>query len=152
MPSTDRDAILQAIGPCGLHCGGCLAFAQGPIREHAERLRSLLGENFGAYAERFQHMNPVFANYPAFAALLELLSQGSCHGCREGGCLFKECAVPSCARERGVDFCHQCAVFPCDRHGFPEPLAQRWRKNNEIMREKGLEAFHQLVKDRPRYP
>ena len=152
MPSPDRAAMIRALGPCGLHCSGCLAFADGPIREHARALQGLLGDNFAAYARRFEGMNPVFANYPAFRELLDFLSQGSCTGCRESGCLFKECRVPACASAHSVDFCHQCPEYPCDGHGFPDSLATVWRRNNEIMREKGLETYYQLVKDRPRYP
>ena len=42
-----------------------------------------------------------------------------CPGCREvkGECpaLGVTCATWRCATERGVDFCHQCRDFPCER-------------------------------------
>lgn len=146
------DHIRNALGPCGLHCGACLAYAGGPIQEHAKALVQALGPNFAGYAERFAGMLPVFQHYPAFAQLLEFLAAGSCTGCRGAGCLFKECRLPHCSQERGVAFCFECAAFPCEEHGLPPGLAERWRGNNEIMRAKGLEAYYELVKERPRYP
>lgn len=148
----DREALLRRVAPCGLHCGGCVAFAEGPVREHAEALRGLLGTNFAGYARRFEEMNPVFAHYPAFAELLDWLARGSCEGCRGRGCLFADCRVGICVRERGVDFCFECAEFPCERHGLPEMLAGRWKANNERMKSIGVEAWYELLRNRPRYP
>lgn len=148
-----NDELLQRVGPCGLHCGGCLAFSGGPIHRHAEALAQALGPNFAAYAARFAAMgNPVFENYPAFRELLDYLAQGECTGCRDQGCLFKECKVPACCKEQGVDFCFQCAEFPCHKHGFSERLAELWQKNNEIMRAKGLREYYEIIRKRPRYP
>ena len=144
--------VIDKLGPCGLHCGGCLAFRGGPIQQHAEALRNELGPNFAAYAERFRDMDPVFEDYPAFARMLDYLAQGLCTGCRGSGCLFKECRLPECAREHEVDFCFQCAEFPCDRHGMPENLAKVWQRNNERMKTEGVRNFYYWIKNKPRYP
>ena len=143
---------VRALGPCGLHCGACVAFAHGDIRRHAEALQGLLGPNFAGYARRFEAMNPVFAQYPGFRDLLGFLASGSCTGCRDRGCLLKECPLPACVRERGVDFCFQCPDFPCERPDLPEFLAQRWRANNEAMRDMGVEAYYARIRCKPRYP
>lgn len=111
----------------------------------------MLGENFAAYAARFTAMDPVFTNYPSFAELLDHLTGVTCTGCRNGDCLFQACKVKDCIKEKGVDFCFQCDEFPCDRHGFPEGLKQRWQKNNQLMEELGIEGFYVLLKDEPRY-
>lgn len=140
------------IAPCGLDCGKCLAFAGSEIQVHAQALRDGLGPNFGPYAERFTAMNPAFADYPAFAAILDFLARGSCQGCRGQGCLLQNCPVQACVKERGVEFCFECPDFPCQPAGFPERLTAIWKRNNELMRDKGLPAYAAVLKDKPRYP
>ncbi|MDC0335282.1 C-GCAxxG-C-C family protein [Pseudodesulfovibrio sp.] len=147
-----EDHIKSRLAPCGLSCGKCLAYAGGPIQQLSVALGVELGENFAQYAKRFEGMDPVFKNYAQFKELLDFLAQGSCSGCRENGCLFKECRVTICVKEKGVDYCYQCDDFPCDRHGMPEGLAERWQDNNEKMQELGLEAWFCGCKERPRYP
>ncbi|WP_319469727.1 C-GCAxxG-C-C family (seleno)protein [uncultured Pseudodesulfovibrio sp.] len=146
-----EDFIKSRLAPCGLSCGKCLAYADGSIRQLSAGLASELGDNFGVYAQRFAGMNPVFREYASFRKLLDYLSQGTCTGCRETGCLFKDCKVPSCVRENGVDYCHQCGEFPCDRHGMPDGLAPRWLVNNEKMRDIGVDAWFDGCREKPRY-
>jgi len=156
MPTTlapaSRTELLRLLAPCGLYCGGCLAFAGGPIRNHARALRDLLGSNFDAYARRMESMNPVLCHYQDFSRLLEFLSLGTCKGCRDGGCLLGNCGARACALQRGIDFCGLCPDFPCADPGLPEGLVERWRKNGELLRDKGPTAFLDLVRCRPRYP
>jgi len=148
-----NDLIRSCMAPCGLMCGKCVAFEGGPIQELSTQLKSELGDNFAEYAKRFEGMNPVFKNYPAFAEILDFFTAGSCTGCREKGCLFKECQVTTCIREKdGVDFCFQCDEFPCDHHGFPERLEAMWRKNNETMRDSSVNEWFRCCNDKPRYP
>lgn len=144
--------ILDKLAPCGLFCGNCLAYADGPIQRAAAELSQRLGPNFANYAERFENMNPVFAEYAPFARVLHFLAQGTCASCRREGCLFQACAVPGCIRVRNVDFCFQCPDFPCAIHGLPGPLAERWRRNNGKMRDMGVEAYFLAFQDKPRYP
>ncbi len=156
MPTTtippSRSELVRLIAPCGLYCGGCLAFAGGTIRNHARALADLLGPNFAPYARRMESMNPVMKNYPDFAALLDFLAKGTCKGCRDGGCLLGECGVRNCAMKREMDFCGLCPDFPCAEPGLPEALQERWLKNGEIMRDKGPAAYLELARSRPRYP
>lgn len=156
MPNTQlpisRSELTRLVAPCGLYCGGCLAFAGGAIRNHARALRDLLGPNFQAYATRMEAMNPVLCHYQDFSRLLDFLSLGSCRGCRDGGCLLGNCGVRECAMKREMDFCGLCPDFPCEKPGLPEGLTERWRRNGEILREKGPAAFLELVRNRPRYP
>lgn len=148
----EAELIASRIALCGLSCGQCLAFGGGVVQIHATALKTALGDNFGVYAKRFADMNAVFENYGQFEALLDFFGQGSCGGCREKGCLFKECKVPACSREHGVTYCYECGEFPCDRHGMPEALAERWQANNEKMRETGPFAWYCGCGERPRYP
>lgn len=145
-------SIRRELAPCGLMCGKCLAFAGGPIQRLSAKLAGELGDNFAAYAERFKAMNPVFEDYEQFREMLDFFAQGSCGGCRESGCLFKDCKVTGCAKDMGVDYCFQCDEFPCDRHGMPEALAGRWKANNEAMAKEGVAAYYERCKDKPRYP
>ncbi|MBU1040761.1 MAG: DUF3795 domain-containing protein [Proteobacteria bacterium] len=151
IPSTERE-FTRLVAPCGLFCGGCLAFAGGPIRSHARALADLLGPNFAAYAERLSAMDPALCEYPQFARVLEFLARGTCRGCREGGCLLGNCGVRACALERGVNVCGLCPDFPCENPGLPEALLEGWRKNGERIRDNGPAAFLELVRSRPRYP
>lgn len=146
------DFIKSRLAPCGLSCGKCLAFADGPIQQHAKNLQEELGDNFGAYAQRFEGMNPTFKHYEKFRELLDYLATGSCSGCRGQGCLFQACTIPACIKSKNVDYCFECDEFPCDHHGMPDGLAQRWQANNEKMREIGVEAWFVKTIDKPRYP
>lgn len=148
----EKDFIKSRLAPCGLMCGKCVAFKDGPVQLASSELKAQLGDNFGEYAKRFEGMNPVFKNYPGFADLLDFLASGSCTSCRDRGCLFKDCAVTKCVRDKGVDYCFQCEEFPCERHGFPDRLENIWRGNNEKMKESGIGAWFRLCKDKPRYP
>ncbi|MDD3313640.1 C-GCAxxG-C-C family (seleno)protein [Pseudodesulfovibrio sp.] len=150
-PAAD-ELVRARLAPCGLCCGRCVAYAGGPVRRSAAALAEALGENFAPYAERFAPMNPAFGHYAGFRELLDFLASGSCGGCRGQGCLFQSCKVPDCAREHGVDYCFECPEFPCDRHGLPGPLAERWRANNEKMAEIGVEVWYDGCCKRPRYP
>lgn len=147
-----REQIKRHIAPCGLNCSKCLAFDGGEIQRLSRGLAEYLGPNFQGYADRLSAMNPALAKYGGFRELLDSFASGECSGCRGQECLFKACSVPACVREHKIDFCFECEEFPCRKHGMPETLAERWRKNNEIMREKGLEAFYEFVCNAPRYP
>lgn len=148
----DRREIARLLAPCGLSCAKCLAFEDSPIRRHAEVLARELGPNFAAYATRLAAMNPVLSNYESFRVLLDFLAQGSCRGCREGGCLFGDCPVRTCIMGKGHLFCADCPDFPCPIQGLPVELERVWRAANQKIRELGVEAYFERIKDKPRYP
>jgi hypothetical protein len=146
----EYERILQTIAPCGLNCVKCLAFVDGEIRLHAAGLKRLLG-SFDRYAARFSGFMPVFGNYTSFKDLLDLMANGSCRGCRSGDCIYPNCGVASCYREKKVDFCFQCDEFPCDRTNFDDDLKRRWRAMNMRMKQVGIEAYVEETKDVSRY-
>lgn len=147
-----RKPIRELLAPCGLDCGKCLANPDSRIAGLARDLRCELG-GFAAYAEMFAGMNPVFARYPDFAALLgHLADGGACPSCRSGNCLFADCAISRCTRERGLDYCSGCAEFPCAKANLPPHLDVLWRMSTEAIRRHGAEAFYASIRDRPRYP
>jgi hypothetical protein len=143
--------ILNDLAPCGLSCRKCFANSQGEIVSLSAQLHERLG-SFDVYAERFSAFLPAFGDYPPFKELLAYLAQGHCDGCRNGTCLYPNCGVTSCYREKGVDFCFECDEFPCDKTNFDPHLERRWRQMNERMREIGVEAYYEESKDQPRYP
>ena len=148
-----QNELIDKFGPCGLLCEKCFAYNKGPIRFHAEQLKSNLG-SFDNYAKRFVTLlnEPVFGKYSNFKELLDFISSDNCKGCRKQEChLFKDCKVKQCYKDRKVDYCYQCQDFPCDNTGFDENLKQRWSKINCRIREIGLENYYNEIKDKPRY-
>lgn len=140
------------LAPCGLHCGKCFAFQDGEIHDAAVRLRKYLG-NFDPYAKRFETaLDPVFSQYPAFAAMLDYLAEAACGGCRVEKCKFyKNCKVHACAQEKQVNFCFECPKFPCGHTGLDENLYQRHVAISRKIAEIGLKAYYDEIKDAPRY-
>lgn len=147
------DLVKERLGPCGLHCGKCFAFAKGDIADLSKNLKKALG-NFDVYAKRFVEMlqEPVFSKYPCFSEFLEYLGTVSCQGCRKENCkLFKTCNVRPCSAEKNVDFCFQCSSFPCNNTGFDKHLYKRYVDINMRMKEVGAEKYYDEIKDIPRY-
>ena len=149
----DYEFIKSRLSPCGLHCGKCFAFADGEIAFLSKRLKDSLG-NFDIYAERFVSLlnEPVFSKYSDFKAFLSHLSEPKCKGCRKEKCvLFRSCKVRECSEKRNVDFCFQCSDFPCNDSGLDEHLYKRSVGINQKMKEIGVEAYYDEIKDMLRY-
>lgn len=142
--------ILKELGPCGLNCRKCVAFARGDIKQISTELQRLLGD-FDRYAERFSSFTPVFEDYPAFKELLAHFAQADCQGCRGGHCRYPNCGVVKCHVDKSVDFCFQCDDFPCEKTNFDDDLKRRWLQMNNRMKDIGVEAYYQETKDAPRY-
>lgn len=149
LPS-DRAGIVARVAACGLDCGRCLSHPGSPISRHARGLLSELGD-FPARAAFFARLDPVFEHYAAFEAVAGRFAAADCGGCRSGRCLLGDCAVQKCVTERGVDFCYECAEFPCGHTGFSEMLHARWLGNNTKMRQMGLSAYMEWLAAQPRY-
>ena len=145
--------ISERLSPCGLHCGMCFAFADGDIVKQSRNLQKLLG-NFDLYARRFIELldEPVFGKYPDFKEMLSIFAEGQCKGCRNEKCkLFKNCKVRQCSEDKGVDFCFQCAEFPCNNTGFDKNLEERTIAINLRMKEIGVESYYEEIKNKSRY-
>ena len=50
-----------------------------------------------------------------------------------------------------ADFCFECGDFPCEEVNFEAGLREKWLRANERMREIGVEAYFNEVKDRSHY-
>lgn len=149
----DYEFIKSRLAPCGLHCGKCFAFTEGDISELSRNLKYSFGD-FDVYAERFVDMlnEPLFLKYPDFKEMLDFFGKGKCSGCRKEKCaIFKNCRVRECSEKKAVDFCFECSDFPCENTGFDEHLQKRWMNINLKMKEDGVEAYYNEIKDKSRY-
>jgi hypothetical protein len=114
------DKSLAAV--CGLFCPACRAFIG--TRED-QRILVMM-------ARRFQRS----------------LEEMQCNGCRsEKRCFYCEsrCTMTKCAAARGVDFCGECAEYPCtDLKTFQAEMPHRielWKSQARI-REVGYEKWY----------
>jgi hypothetical protein len=148
--SPTYEEILDRLAPCGLDCSRCVMRVGGVIQETAEELVEAL-EGFENMAARVAERVPALAGYKQFHEVLHLMAGASCVGCRAGGSTFPFCAARTCFRGQEVDYCFQCAEYPCGRNQFPENFEQRWRQINERMREVGVEQYYQESLLKPRY-
>lgn len=141
------------VAPCGLDCSRCVSCSEGRVVGLARELMGLLGENFHTYAARLQSINPALAEYAQFRRVLESFAQDRCGGCRSGTrvCL-PSCNVMACTTARGVEFCFQCEAYPCTNTGLPELVLVKWRRQNDRMREAGIEVYLKELAETPRYP
>ncbi|MFX1572510.1 MAG: DUF3795 domain-containing protein [Promethearchaeota archaeon] len=142
--------ILNILAPCGLNCYKCFANSEGAIRKTGIKLKNLLG-SFDIYAERFSSFQPIFKKYPSFKALLTYLTEENCERCRKGTCIYPDCGVKDCYKDKKIDFCFQCDEFPCEKTNFDSHLKQRWIQMNKRMKVIGVEAYYQETKNLPRY-
>lgn len=141
--------IVERLAPCGLDCERCVMYADGRVQRLAVALAKAL-EGFEHMAPRVADRFPVLAEYDHFFETLELFGGASCAGCRKGGSTLPFCAARICFREQGVDFCAQCAEYPCERNAYPQNMVERWRSHNDRIRTVGVEQFYRESLERPR--
>ena len=108
-------------------------------------------EGFESHYERFSSFVPTFGKYPEFNEMLELLAGVDCAGCRGNESKRKLCGIARCHKDKEIDFCFRCGEYPCDPEGIDEELRRRWIKINDRMKEIGVEAYFEEIKDKPRY-
>jgi len=109
--------------PCGLDCFNCPS-CEGNMTEEA---RKMVSENFKIPIE----------NLP-------------CKGCRgeEGNCKFapdNKCATWDCVKEKGLNFCHECNDFPCEKL-MPTQKGSQYPHNMKVynlcrMKFKGIDKW-----------
>lgn len=146
----NRESLHKKVAPCGLVCHTCAAAKDGVIHQHGRELLKFL-ESFEPYAEKLSAYDDRLKKYPAFKEVLQLIGEASCEGCRDGVCKYPGCQIARCAKERGHDFCYECASFPCDKADFEPLLKTKWLKANERMKEIGPEAYFEEVNGRSHY-
>ncbi len=89
------------------------------------------------------------AGFAARGATRENLS---CKGCRKDGCkmLAGACATLKCAKEKNVEFCYECADFPCQKLQPIAENADRYPHNLKVynltaIKNRGLETWAKEV-------
>jgi Protein of unknown function (DUF3795) len=142
--------ILDRLAPCGLDCHRCVMCSDGVVKRSAAALVAAL-EGFENMAPRVTARAPALEGYRQFADVLAVFAGASCTGCRGGGSTLPFCAARTCFREQGVDYCFQCREYPCKRNQYPESFEERWRANNDRMREVGVEQYYRESLQQPRY-
>lgn len=144
------EGVVERLAPCGIDCERCVMCSRGRVKDLAAGLGTAL-DGFENMAPRVADRFPVLRDYQGFVGILELFAGAACAGCREGGSSLPFCAARSCHKEQGVDFCFQCAEYPCTRNSYPENMTQRWRAYNDRMLEVGVEQYYRESLKRPRY-
>lgn len=123
------------IAYCGLYCGHC--YSRTHVAPTAQMLRAQMR------LQGFESFGPYMQDYEAFWRFLTtLVEDEGCPGCRqEGG--SPACAIRVCARERKLEACPLCGDYPCDKLAWVDASTAypMLKADNELMREKGLEAW-----------
>lgn len=142
--------VLKRLAPCGLDCSRCADYESGEIKRLSLSLLQALG-NYNRVAKMKLDKKPVFNHYHQFEEILSSFSQASCSGCRGDNVLCPiDCTAKTCHKEKGVDFCFQCADYPCEKQ-FSGRLRERWKGINDRMKEVGVIQYYNEQKRLPRY-
>ena len=115
----------QMTSPCGIDCFNCGVY----LASEDEELRSRIAKSLGVPPEKV-----------------------ACKGCRnENGTIAligmtEPCNVYKCISKKGIDFCFECAEFPCDHlHPYADKAGQRPHNvkvfNLCLMRKMGVETW-----------
>jgi len=159
--SMTRDEIINAVAPCTLMCYTCIGYTEGGLRRHAEHLRELYMGWYEAHVASYSR-NPTkerlfkLNRIVIFNEMLEeLIEHPQCEGCRRNdaahwGCV-EGCGISKCVRERGIDFCADCADFPCGRDCVPGSVRKRWIDGNNFIKKHGFERYFEENKNVSHY-
>lgn len=118
---------VKMVSPCGVDCADCIAHL---ALENTPERRRLLSLGFN--------------------------EEGlPCPGCRplKGKCpvIGGSCATYECFEKKGIDFCYECAEFPCDYLTPAADKAERALQNLKVfnlscIRNQGLEKWKAKAK------
>lgn len=101
----------KLLAPCGLYCGVCAVYQA--TQSGDQRLKQRLLEFYQGQLPGGEAM-----------ALADIHCQGCLSSQTFAYC--RHCPVRLCARDRGLEGCHQCGQFPClFIESFPHPLGKR---------------------------
>jgi hypothetical protein len=116
----------EMMAACGLDCGSC-SIRRFPFDEAAAE------EAIGWYRK----MGWLTDDEGVAEAIEKKMVCHGCHGDRQAhwsaDCWILQC----CVDERGLQYCSECAEFPCDR-------LERWSKSDEAYGQ----AFERLSRER----
>ncbi|BCZ46459.1 hypothetical protein psyc5s11_25260 [Clostridium gelidum] len=148
-----KKGLLEKIAPCSLMCHTCIAYEDGVISQTAKQL-SKYTEGICEFYEK--HSPNEIERFKVFQEELAKYSAGKCSGCRNKehlGCSIKGCFILDCTKERDIDYCGECAEFPCDKMQkiFEEEVYMQWLKGNREIKNWGIEVFWEKNCERPHY-
>lgn len=125
---------------CGLYCGNC------PIKVKIEPAsKTLFEEMKKAGFEEMIHLIPDGDIFWSF--LKSMVEPGVCISCKEGSG-DPECAVRICAKEKNVEMCAFCESYPCDEFTKFFEKCPVLKKDNLLLREKGIDEWSKLQDER----
>lgn len=103
----------RLVTACGLYCGNCAIFTRG-IKDTAKKLVELM-RSHGLTRETMA-MVPGADWYDGFEKGLSWCQDSvNCGGCRSEMRFNPVCELNKCCiQEKGLDFCFECDLFPCD--------------------------------------
>ena len=124
------------IGYCGLYCGNCafkVKITPGAITLHKEIKKAGFGD-----------IIQLIPGGEAFWSFLKgMVNPGICSSCKDGGG-NPGCAVRICAKEKHVQLCALCELYPCEKF---IPFFENYsvlKQDNELLKEKGMEVWTEL--------
>ncbi len=144
------EQAVKELAPCGIDCSRCVSYQHGEVVKFTKALKESL-TNFENMADRLQDRVPAFRGYQQFLDVLNHFTKGSCPGCRYGDSPNCTCGAKDCHKLEKVDFCFQCTKYPCSQNNYNDALYQKWRLNNDFMKDKSVENFYSEQKQKSRY-
>ena len=127
------------VGYCGDYCPTC-DWHLGKIRNVAQQLLDLTEKHreLGYIAENWKT-----CNFEELLKGLDWLSKDVyCRGgCCRAGDGWSDCPIRKCCIEKGVDFCYECAKFPCQTLKEHPLFGLEYIKCLEEIRDTGLEEW-----------
>ena len=125
---------------CGLYCENCSVKAKiGPAS------KVLYDEMKKAGFEEVINFIPGGEGFWPF--LKNMAENGMCVSCIEGGG-DPECAIRKCAKEKKAEVCALCENYPCGTIAKFLEQNPGYKKDNDLLREKGMEAWGNLQDER----
>lgn len=156
----DRKSLLQYVAPCSLLCYTCPALKDGAISQCASKLcRYFDGYYDFNVANIPEQYRAWLTEFKSFYQSLEQYTNRPCPGCRNNphgaGCI-DGCVVPPCVKEKGIDFCAECAEFPCQnaKNFFStvnDTIGKDWENGNKRIAEVGIEKYFEERKELSHY-
>jgi len=126
------DLEKKLVAYCGIYCREC-DYYTGAIAKVGKELYELLKRH-----SEFELFETIPIKYEDFLKAAEWLANFKpCLGCRAGDG-WSECPARMCAEEKGVEYCFECAEFPCTK--LKEKLPWTIDRLKRI-KEKGLEDW-----------
>lgn len=146
----EKSEVISILSVCGLDCSRCADYENGEIRSLSTKLSDLLN-GYERLAKMKGENDPAFKGYPEFINILSHFAKGTCSGCKSDNIQCPlNCHAKTCRKERNINFCFECAEFPCADQ-FVGKLRERWIQRNFRMKEIGVENYYIEQGKLPRY-